>query len=87
MDDIPIKRNTETGKSMILHIFIDASTVAYGAIVKVAFAENEITLLIAKARTAPEKTLSVTHLYFVVAVLGAGLTRYVSEAYEKKVKI
>lgn len=86
MKDISIQRHAGIGKSMTLHTFVDASTVAYGAVVY-GVNKGKATLLMAKGRIAPATALSVPRLELTAAVIGAKLTKYVSEAYSQEVEI
>lgn len=69
---------------MTLYTFVVASTVVYGAVVY-GVSESLVTLLMAKGRIAPEKTLSFPKLELTTAFLGESITKSVCEANEKEV--
>ncbi|CAG4958843.1 unnamed protein product [Colias eurytheme] len=66
-----------------LHCFVDASQDAYAACVYVRAVNNDyvtVSLLCAKTRVAPIKTLTIPRLELSAALLGARLVAKVSEA-------
>lgn len=72
-----------------LHIFCDASSVGYGACAYLRLVDvdglQHSTLVMAKARVAPLKTVSIPRLELQAAVLGAKLGRFLSQqlSYER----
>ncbi|XP_023953674.2 uncharacterized protein LOC112057425 [Bicyclus anynana] len=74
--------------SIELHIFTDASQVAYGACVYVRTVNKDNTvcnrLLCAKAKVAPVKPLTIPRLELSGAVIGARLYKKVSESLHCK---
>ena len=72
-----IPNQTET--TMELHVFCDASEVAYGAViysrVKRTDGTKKVSLLTSKSRVAPIKTLTLPRLELCAAALGSQLLR------------
>ena len=66
-----------------LHVFADASTVAYGA---VAFlrCESHTSFVMAKNRVAPLKTLTLPQLELMAALIGARLANFIQQSLEKR---
>jgi transposase InsO family protein len=66
-----------------LHVFCDASTVAYGA---VAFLqrENHTSFVMAKTRVAPLKTRTLPQLELMAALIGARLTHFIQNTLQKR---
>lgn len=70
-------------KDWSLHIFCDASQHAYAAAIYLRCEENGevfISLVIAKSRVAPLKGFTIPRLELMACVLGARLSKYVTEA-------
>ncbi|XP_064462067.1 uncharacterized protein LOC135372371 [Ornithodoros turicata] len=67
-----------------LHVFCDASTQAYGAVIYLVSCNStghaEATLVLAKTRVAPTKTTSLPRLELMGAILAARLSSFVTNA-------
>ena len=71
---------------VILHIFSDASTKAYGA--TAYFSSNKGSrLVMAKGKVAPIKTLTVPKLELTALVMAVRLAKFVKEAYDGELSI
>ncbi|XP_042142254.1 uncharacterized protein LOC115312149 [Ixodes scapularis] len=72
-------------KEVQLHIFVDASTQAYGACAYLRIEDNSgdvgTTLVTAKARVAPLKVLSLPRLELMGATIGTRLLEYLGCTY------
>lgn len=80
--------NGENGEVQV-HIFCDASSVAYGAVAYFRyFCENKIftSFIMAKGRVAPLKKLTLPRLELMAAVLGARLGKYLRDLFKSLVK-
>ncbi|CAG2241823.1 unnamed protein product [Mytilus edulis] len=64
-----------------LHIFVDASTKAYGAVGYICNGE-ETALVMAKSRVAPLKELTLPQLELMAAVIGARLAKHLQSTLE-----
>lgn len=75
-------------KEAELHIFVDASLKAYGACAYLrAFDEagnSATSLIVAKSRVAPIKTLTLPKLELMAAVVGARLLKYICSSWDSK---
>lgn len=77
------RRYVLVGEATELHIFTDASPQAYGA---VAYARSDdgdqttVTLIMAKTRVAPIKTLTLPRLELMGTLLGARMCSYLKQA-------
>ena len=63
-----------------LHVFTDASTKAYGAVVYIQQG-NETTIVIAKARVAPLKQLTLPKLELMEALVVTRLAKFVVKSF------
>lgn len=63
-----------------MHVFCDASSKAYGAVVFFV-SQEQVSFVIAKARVAPTETLTIPKLELTAATIAARLLVYVKEAY------
>ena len=80
-----IPRQLVSSGTVELHAFSDASNVAYGSVIY--FALNGISrFVIAKAKVAPIKPISVPKLELTAVLLSARLSKYVLEAYENELE-
>lgn len=77
-----------SGRNLQLHVFVDASEVAYAAAlywrVEDEHGEVHTTLILAKARVAPLKTTSIPRLELQAAVMGSRMANCVVEEHERK---
>ena len=81
LHEIKIKRQIHMDGEVTLHTFCDASTKAYGAAVY-CVQNGESNLVMAKAKIAPSKKLSIPKLELTAAVIGSRLVKYVRGALE-----
>ena len=64
---------------LTLHVFVDASIQSYGATAYICSEENS-TIIMAKSRVAPLKTLTLPKLELMAAVIGARLAKHVRQS-------
>ena len=76
-----IPRQITTSSKIILHAFSDASSKAYGTAVY-AISEDGSRLIMAKAKVAPMKTLTIPQLELTAAVLSVRLVKFIINAYK-----
>ena len=70
---------TATSKPLQLHVFADASPLAYGA-AAFFYREQVVSFVMAKARVAPLKQLTVPKLELMAALTAARLHSFISDA-------
>ncbi|XP_070571795.1 uncharacterized protein [Ptychodera flava] len=69
-----------------VHVFADASTTAYGAVVYLR-SSSETSIVMAKARVAPTSDLSLPRLELMAALIGTRLSKFVINALSGKINI
>lgn len=74
-------RPMKTNNRPTLHVFVDASTNAYGAAAYICNG-NQSSLVLAKSRVAPLKKLTLPRLELLSAVLGSRLSKHIEETFE-----
>lgn len=79
--DIQFPRQVTDCQEVTIHAFSDASTVAYGTALYVV-SGNKSKLLIAKAKVAPIKPVTVPKLELTAVLLSARLVNFICEAYQ-----
>ena len=79
--NITIKRNIRRDRNDSLHIFCDASGAAYGC-VAYRVADGKSELLMAKARVAPLKPLTIPKLELLALLLAARLAKFIRETFD-----
>ncbi|XP_063435728.1 uncharacterized protein LOC134716648 [Mytilus trossulus] len=86
--DLEFSTNTELPRQILtkstdepkqLHVFVDASQKAYGSAVYITNGQQS-TLVFAKSRVAPIKTLTLPQLELMAAVIGARIATHVKSA-------
>ena len=79
-NEISFPRSVSKGKGDQLHLFCDASTLAYGcAVYRVS--NGRSNLLIAKAKVAPIKKVTIPRLELMALLLAARLLKFINEVY------
>ena len=76
----PSKNNTTTTQPRRLHIFADASPIAYGAVAFLCV-DSDASFIMAKARVAPLKQLTLPKLELLAALTAARLSNFIMEAF------
>ena len=66
-----------------LHVFSDASTVAYGAVALLRH-DTHTSFVMAKNRVAPLKKLTLPQLELMAALIGARLAHFIQKSMERK---
>lgn len=64
------------GKAAKLHVFVDASQLAYAAVLHLQIKNNEVKIILAKARVAPVKTVSIPRLELLAMLIGIRLATF-----------
>ncbi|XP_063415856.1 uncharacterized protein LOC134697507 [Mytilus trossulus] len=80
---LPRQYFTGNTNSRSLHVFVDASMKAYGAVAYMYLSKgHSAALVMAKTRVAPVKTLTLPQLELMAAVIGACLTQHLKSTLE-----
>ncbi|XP_060559098.1 uncharacterized protein LOC132719352 [Ruditapes philippinarum] len=79
----PTTENTANSADFNLHVFVDASARAYGAVAYLTSGHTS-TLVFAKNRVAPVKEITLPRLELMAALIGARVTHHVSNAFTCK---
>jgi len=69
-----------------MHVFSDASNLAYGATANFCTKDNS-RLIMAKAKVAPIKLVTIPKLQLRAVLLAARLTNFIQKAYEGSLTI
>ena len=81
LKDIKIERWVIKSKTVTLHIFSDSSKLAYGCCAYIVY-DGHSELLMAKARVAPVKELTIPKLELLSALLSSRLGLFIIETYK-----
>lgn len=84
LSHLRIPRRVSGYGSIVLHCFCDASTVAYGVAVYVATSEGT-ELLVARAKVAPVKGLTVPKMELTAMLLSARLINHIMIAFKGEI--
>ena len=84
--DVRFPRQVTTSNRVSLHLFSDASSVAYGVAAYVV-SDDMSTLIMAKAKVAPIKTVTIPKLELTAVLLAARFVTYIKEAQLGKLEI
>lgn len=84
--NLSIPRQVTQGKDVALHLFSDASTTAYGAAAYFV-SQGSSKLIMAKAKVAPLKTITLPRLELTALLLATRLFTFIKEAYEQELNI
>ncbi|XP_060588234.1 uncharacterized protein LOC132743696 [Ruditapes philippinarum] len=79
----PTTENTANSADFNLHVFVDASARAYGAVAYLTSGHTS-TIVFAKNRVAPVKEITLPRLELMAALIGARVTHHVSNAFTCK---
>jgi transposase InsO family protein len=74
----PVSQN-----SAQLHVFVDASKLAYGAVAYLQ-QHSQVAFVMAKTRVAPIKTLTIPQLELMAALIGARLASFIHNAIKNR---
>ena len=85
LPSIEIPRNISVGNYVQLDVFVDASMAAYGAVAYITSGGSS-SLILARARVAPIKKLTLPQLELMAATLGSRLVPYVVSAFSEEIK-
>lgn len=89
LGEIEVERSLKVRENTALHIFVDASTMAYGA-VSYAFSDSSSRIhqrmIAAKSKVAPLKSISVPRLELMAAIVGVRLASRVCSALDIDIK-
>ena len=78
----------DTNARYELHVFCDASSSAYGAVVYLRnIKDNKATIVMSKAKVAPVKTLTIPRLELMAALVGSRLLKFVHNGLKDTVNI
>lgn len=79
--------NFSSADEVQLHLFVDASEEAFGAVGYFRIKKNQdltIVLVMSKAKVAPLKSLSIPRMELQAALMGCRLSKYISEVHDVK---
>lgn len=84
-----IGESTAENSNYSMHVFVDASQVAYGAIAYLkAEGSSKINILFAKSRVAPEKgSLSIPRLELLAALIGVRIISFLKTSIAERISV
>lgn len=85
--EIKIPRRVAFTRSVDLHVFGDASSVAYGAAAYFCDSSGQSRLIMAKGKVAPIKKLTIPKLEITAVLLASRLAKFIKEAYSSTLTI
>lgn len=72
-----------TNTALQLHVFSDASTIAYGSVAFISY-KDQVTLVMSRSRVAPLKPVTLPKLELMAAVTGTRLASFVKTSLISK---